>query len=193
MEVFTMIEALTGNWPWYVTGPLLGLMVPLLLFSANKHFGVSTSLQHIWAATAKPKAKYFQYDWKEKGAWNLVFVGGTIIGAYIAVAFLEADTAPALSESARQMFSSWGMSEAQALQPSEIFAVGSSNIARPLLSLGLGGFLVGFGARYAGGCTSGHAVMGTSLLNPGSYVATIAFLIGGFAVSNLVVPAIVAL
>lgn len=188
-----MIEALTGSWPWYVTGPLLGLMVPILLFVGNKHFGISTSLQHICAATIKPKAKYFQYDWKAKGAWNLVFVAGTIIGATIAVTLLNADTGPALSEGARGLFSSWGMSDAETLQPAEVFRLAEGNILRPILSLGLGGFLVGFGARYAGGCTSGHAVMGTALLNPGSYVATISFLVGGFAVSNLIVPLIMAL
>ena len=188
-----MIEALSGTWPWYVTGPLLGLMVPILLFVGNKHFGVSTSLQHMCVATLKPKAKYFQYDWKAKGAWNLVFVAGTIIGAFIAVTLLNADSSPALSDAARDMFASWGMSDADALQPSEVFSLAGGNILRPLLSLGLGGFLVGFGARYAGGCTSGHAIMGTSLLNPGSYVAAIAFLVGGFAVSNLIVPIIMAL
>lgn len=188
-----MIEALTGTWPWYVTGPLLGLMVPLLLFAGNKHFGISTSLQHICAATIKPNAKYFQYDWKKKGGWNLMFVAGTIIGGILAVTLFEADTSPALSESAREMFASWGMAEASALQPVEVFGVSGSNLLRPLISLGLGGFLVGFGARYAGGCTSGHAIMGTSLLNLGSYVAVIAFLVGGFAVSNLIVPIVMSL
>ncbi|MFP4637490.1 MAG: YeeE/YedE family protein [Spirochaetaceae bacterium] len=187
-----MIESLTGAWPWYVSGPLLGLMVPILLFAGNKHFGVSSSLRHICAASIKPKAEYFRYDWK-KSSWNLVFVAGTIIGAVIAVTVLEADTSPALSESAREMFASWGMASVERLQPPEIFAVGGDNLLRPLVALGLGGFLVGFGARYAGGCTSGHALMGTSLLNLGSYVAVLAFLVGGFVVSNLIVPSVMAL
>ncbi|MFO8063960.1 MAG: YeeE/YedE thiosulfate transporter family protein, partial [Spirochaetia bacterium] len=102
-------------------------------------------------------------------------------------------SSPALSESARQMFASWGMANAETLQPAEIFSVGGDNFLRPLISLGVGGFLVGFGARYAGGCTSGHAIMGTSLLNVGSYVAVLAFLVGGFVVSNLIVPSIISL
>ena len=187
-----MLDAITGPWPWYVTGPLLGLMVPILMFAGNKHFGVSTSLQHICAATIKPKAKYFQYDWK-KQAWSLVFVAGTIIGGILAVTLFGADSSPALSEGGRGLFASWGMEDPARLQPAEIFAIGGGNVVRPLLSLGLGGFLVGFGARYAGGCTSGHAIMGTSLLNAGSYVATISFLVGGFAVSNLIVPLIMSL
>lgn len=187
-----MIEALTGTWPWYVTGPLLGLMVPILLFAGNKHFGVSTSLQHVCTATIKPKATYFQYDWK-KSSWNLVFVAGTIIGAVLAVTLLNADSSPALSAEARQLFGSWGMAEADSLQPAELFVLSRENLLRPLAALGLGGFLVGFGARYAGGCTSGHAIMGTSLLNVGSYVAVLAFLVGGFAVSNLIVPLVISL
>ena len=187
-----MVEALTGTWPWYVTGPLLGLMVPMLLFAGNKHFGVSSSLRHMCAATIKPNATYFRYDWK-KSSWNLVFVAGTIIGAVIAVTVLDADSSPALSDAARQMFASWGMAAAETLQPAEIFGLGGDNVLRPLISLGVGGFLVGFGARYAGGCTSGHALMGTSLLNVGSYVAVLAFLVGGFVVSNLIVPSIISL
>lgn len=187
-----MLEAIGGTWPWYVTGPLLGLMVPILLFAGNKHFGVSSSLQHICTAVLHPKAKYFQYDWK-KSAWNLALVAGIVVGGIIAVTLLNANSGPAVTDAAREMFASWGMSEAATLQPSEVFSFAGGNIVRPLISLGLGGFLVGFGARYAGGCTSGHAIMGTSLLNGGSYVAVIAFMVGGFAVSNLIVPIIMAL
>ncbi len=187
-----MWEAITGPWPWYTTGPLLGLMVPFLMLAGNKHFGVSSSLRHVCAAVFKPKAEYFRYDWKKSG-WNLALVAGTIVGGVLAVLAFGADTSPQLSEGAHALFASWGMEEATALQPAEVFAVGADNWLRPLVFLALGGFLVGFGARYAGGCTSGHAIMGTALLNPGSYVAAIAFLVGGFAVSNLIIPALIAL
>ena len=54
-------------------------------------------------------------------------------------------------------------------------------------------FLVGFGTRYADGCTSGHAIMGLSLLNLGSLIATAGFFVGGLVVSNLLVPLILGL
>lgn len=187
-----MIEFLSQSWPWYVTGPLLGLMVPMLLFFGNKQFGISSSLQHACAAALPLKAQYFQYDWKAS-SWNLVLVAGLIAGAAIATVFLDGGSAPALSEGAHELFASWGMEPASALQPREIF--GLENLATPtaLISLILGGFLVGFGARYANGCTSGHAIMGLSLLNVGSLVAVIGFFIGGLAVSHFVLPWLLAL
>lgn len=58
-----MKELLSRPWPWYVAGPLIGLMVPLLLILGNKSFGISASLRHICAACIPTNAKYFQYDW----------------------------------------------------------------------------------------------------------------------------------
>jgi uncharacterized membrane protein YedE/YeeE len=57
----------------------------------------------------------------------------------------------------------------------------------------VGGFLVGFGTRYAGGCTSGHAIMGLSNLQWPSLVATISFMVGGFIMANLILPFILKL
>lgn len=179
-------------WPWYVTGPLLGLMVPMLLFFGNKEFGVSSSLQHACAATLPLKADYFRYNWKDS-AWNLVMMAGLVLGAFIAGAFLGGTGAPALSEGGHALFASWGMEPVTELQPREIFGAESIASPRALISLLLGGFLVGFGARYANGCTSGHAIMGLSLLKPGSLVAVIGFFIGGLLVSHFVLPIILAL
>lgn len=187
-----MIEILTQSWPWYVTGPLLGLMVPLLLFFGNKEFGVSSSLQHACAATLPLKADYFRYNWKDS-SWNLIMMGGLVIGAFIATILLDGASAPALSEGGRALFASWGLEPATELQPREIFGPGSIATPRALVSLILGGFLVGFGARYANGCTSGHAIMGLSLLKPGSLVAVIGFFIGGLLVSHFLLPLILAL
>ena len=187
-----MIDFLSQSWPWYVAGPLLGLMVPLLLFIGNKQFGISSSLQHICTVTMKPNADYFKYDVKEKG-WSLHLAAGVIIGAAIAALFLDGTQAPAITDAARDMFAAWGLSGATGLMPPELFALESLVSLPTLIALLLGGFLVGFGARYANGCTSGHAIMGLSLLNLGSLVAVIGFFIGGLIVSNFVVPALLSL
>ena len=187
-----MIEWLSGAWPWYVTGPLLGLVVPLLLFFGNKHFGVSSSLQHICAATLPLKAEYFQYDWKSKG-WSLVTMAGVIVGAVIAVLFLDGNSMPAVSDKASQMFKTWGLTNFTRLQPLEIFAVQNLGSIRNLILLVVGGLLVGFGTRYANGCTSGHGIMGLSLMNLGSLAAVAGFFVGGIPVSRFLVPLLLSL
>ncbi|MFP4510529.1 MAG: YeeE/YedE family protein [Spirochaetaceae bacterium] len=188
-----MIEAITGPWPWWVSGPLLGLMVPMLLLLANKQFGVSSSLRHICAAVLPVrKAKYFDYDWKAS-SWNIALVAGVVAGAAIAVLFLNGDASPDVSNSARELFASWGLSAPEALQPAEIFGGSSLGSAATWIILIGGGFLVGFGARYANGCTSGHAIMGLSLLSVGSLVAVVGFFIGGLTMAHLILPYILSL
>ena len=81
-----MIEFLTHPWPWYVSGPLIGLMVPLLLISGNKSFGISANLRHICAACFPGNVRFFKYNWK-KEIWNLFFVAGILIGGFIAARF----------------------------------------------------------------------------------------------------------
>ena len=83
-----MIEWLKHPWPWYVGGPLIGLMVPLLLLLGNKSFGISSSLRHLCAACFPSNISFFKYEWK-KEAWNLFFVAGIIAGAFFAIAFLS--------------------------------------------------------------------------------------------------------
>ena len=182
-----MIEWLKQPWPWYISGPLLGLMVPILLFLSNKHFSVSSSFRHMCAAIFRFKAEYFRYDWK-KNVWNIVLVIGVIIGALTAVLLLDGNSAPGVSDAAEEMFHAWGIEEPSQLQPPEIFGIRNLLSAQNILLLTGGGFLVGFGTRYANGCTSGHGIMGLSLLNLGSLVAVIGFFIGGVPVSRFLVP-----
>ncbi len=185
-----MLALIREPWPWYVGGPLLGLVVPLLLFVGNKHFGVSSSFRHICAAAIpRLKAEYFRYEWKNS-LWSIVLVAGVIAGAAIAVLFLDGDSPPQISAAARRMFLSWGLTDITRLQPTQVFALNSMFRPENLILLAGGGFLVGFGTRYANGCTSGHAIMGLSLLNVGSLVATVSFFAGGALVSNLLVPPI---
>ena len=187
-----MWEAITGPWPWYVSGPLLGLMVPILLIYGNKNFGISSTFRHVCAAVLPSRAPYFKYNWRES-SWNLILALGVVIGAAIAVLFLGGDNPPPVTPSAVELFQTWNIGTPEQLQPAELFSFPGALSVRALISLVIGGFFVGFGTRYAGGCTSGHAIMGLSLLSPGSLVATIGFFGGGVLVSNFVLPWVLAL
>lgn len=160
-------EWLSKPWPWYVSGPLIGLVVPALLFAGNKSFGVSSNFRHICAACIPLNVPYFKYDWK-KEAWNLFFVAGIAIGGFIAFKWLNAGT----------------------LTPTEIFNWPNLLTLEGFLVMVGGGFLVGFGTRYANGCTSGHSIMGMSNLQWPSLLATCCFIIGGMISSNLLLPLI---
>ncbi|MFP4206630.1 MAG: YeeE/YedE thiosulfate transporter family protein [Spirochaetaceae bacterium] len=120
-------------------------------------------------------------------------MAGVIAGAALAVTVLDGNAMPQISPAARRLFSSWGISGFDSLQPLELFASLHLGDPRNLLMLLGGGFLVGFGTRYGGGCTSGHGVMGLSLLSLGSLMATASFFIGGLLVSNFIVPVLMSL
>ena len=217
-----IIEWLRRPWPWYVAGPLIGLFVPALLIMGNRRLGVSSSLRHIIAALGQSpkiahrsndpmmglrperlwrsfcaaclpaKAPFFQYDWK-KEAWNLFFVAGILAGGWVAVYLLgdpsPVHVAPAL---VREM-SQYGVQDAGQLLPMSLFRWGALLTLKGWLLIVGGGFLVGFGTRYAGGCTSGHSIMGLSTLQWPSLVATVCFMAGGFLMANVILPFILRL
>jgi uncharacterized membrane protein YedE/YeeE len=182
-----MLELLKHPWHWSVAGVFIGLIVPTLLIIGNKHFGISSSLRHFCAACLPAKIPFFHYDWK-KEIWNLFFVGGILIGAVIATVFLKnpvpIDISPALASD----LAGYGVTHIDGLVPTDLFSFESLFTLRGFLLMVVGGFLVGFGTRYAGGCTSGHAIMGLSNLQWPSLVATIAFMIGGFLMTLLILP-----
>ena len=187
-----MLEFISKPWPWYVAGPLIGLTVPALLLLGNKSFGISSSLKHICASCVPANIPFFQYDWK-KEVWNLFFVSGILLGGVISARFL---TSPGLVEIDPRLaseLSGYGVTDLSSLVPSDLFNWGSLLTARGLILMVAGGFLVGFGTRYAGGCTSGHAIMGLSSLQWPSLVATICFMIGGIVTANFILPYILAL
>lgn len=184
-----MIEFLSQPWPWYVSGPLIGLMVPLLLLLTGKNFGISSSLKHVCAATIPGRAAYFQYDWKKEGLWNLVFALGVLIGGFIAGTLLaNPDPFIAISEATRADLAALGIEDFRGLVPSDLFSWSSLLTPSSLIALILGGFLLGFGARYAGGCTSGHAIMGLATFQKPSLIAVLGFFIGGLFVTYLILP-----
>ena len=182
-----MIEFLKQPWPWYIAGPLIGLMVPLLLLLGNKTFGVSSSLRHICAICAPMKIPYFNYGWK-KEVWNLFFVGGILGGGIIAAAFLLNGQPVNLNPKLVSELSKYGISDYRSLVPERLFNWQQLLTFRGLILIVGGGFLVGFGTRYAGGCTSGHSIMGLSNLQMPSLIATICFMAGGFVMANIILP-----
>lgn len=149
-----MKDFLLAPWPWWISGPLIGLTVPLLLLLGGKNLGVSSSFRHLCAAVLpKSTLAYLKsYDWR-KESWNLFFVGGLVLGGFIGTRLLSSNPQPLL--------------------PPEVHTVPGA------LQLLGGGILIGFGTRYAAGCTSGHSIMGLSNLQKASLIATLSFFAGG--------------
>lgn len=177
---------LQAPWPWYVAGPLIGLMVPLMLVIGNRSFGISNNLRHLCAITQPQQVDvdFFKYNWKEH-TWSLVFVVGTALGGFLAGVVLANPDPVALTPAALATIQSWGFAPpADALVPAELFAP----TVRNLTFLFTAGVLVGFGTRYAGGCTSGHAITGLSTLQLASVYAVLGIFAGGLLSSWLLVP-----
>jgi len=152
-----MIDFIMQPWPWWFSGILIGLTVPLLFLLAGKAFGISTSFQEIGAMCLPGRFEYLKRHKWRSGIWTVVFVLGIMVGSFIAVQFLSSDPVEFL--------------------PASFASAGGA------IRLLIGGLLIGFGTRYAGGCTSGHAITGISNLNWPSLVATIFFFVGGLAVT----------
>lgn len=178
------IEWISQPWPWYVAGPMIGLTVPALLIMGNKTFGVSSSLRHICAACVPAGIPFFTYNWK-KEIWNLLFVLGIAIGGLVATQLLSNPNEIIIAESTMSDLEGLGITNFSGLMPIDIFTWDNLFTAKGLLFFVFGGFLVGFGTRYAGGCTSGHAIMGISSLQWQSVVATIFFMLGGFFMTHV--------
>ncbi|MBC7827550.1 MAG: YeeE/YedE family protein [Chitinophagaceae bacterium] len=182
-------EWLHEPWPWYVAGPLIGLIVPLLLIIGNKPFGISSSLRHICAACLPSGIPYFKYNWKHE-SWNLFFVAGIIIGGAITALWFNNPKPILLNPILVGQFQQQGITNFRGLLPPQLFNWNNLFSAQGFLLVVVGGFLVGFGTRYAGGCTSGHSIMGLSNLQWPSLVATACFMAGGFVTANLIIPII---
>ncbi len=188
----SIIEFIRQPWPWYVAGPLIGLTVPILLIIGNKSFGISSSLRHVCAACIPANIKFFKYDWK-KEMWNLFFVLGIFFGGMIAISLLADPYPIQVHNNLAADLAGYGITDFNGMVPDQLFNWQSLLSIKGFIMIVVGGFLVGFGTRYAGGCTSGHAIMGLSTLQWPSFVATCCFMIGGFIMANLILPFILSL
>lgn len=187
-----MLEIIKHPWHWSVAGALIGLTVPTLLLIGNKKFGISSSLRHVCAMCIPGNIPFFKYDWK-KEIWNLFFVAGVLIGGIIATQLLSNPNTIVIAQSTKESLSALGINDFTNLMPSDLFSVDHLFTIKGLFFFVIGGFLVGFGTRYAGGCTSGHAIMGLSTLQLPSLIATCCFMAGGFFSANILLPFILKL
>lgn len=186
------LEWIKQPWPWYIAGPLIGLTVPTLLIIGNKSFGISSSLRHVCAACIPANITFFKYDWK-KEVWNLFFVAGILLGGAIAINLLANPEPIQINTKLAGELAGYGITDYTGMVPKQLFGWSSLFTIKGFIMMVLGGFMVGFGTRYAGGCTSGHAIMGLSTLQWPSLVATCCFMAGGFIMANLILPFILSL
>lgn len=182
-----MIAFLKQPWAWYIAGPLIGLTVPALLLLGNKTFGISANLRHICAACFPKNIPFFTYNWK-KESWNLFFVVGIFLGGILATQFLQNPNPIELNAALTNELKTYAITTNKGLLPVELFSWQTLFSLKGILVFVVGGFLVGFGTRYAGGCTSGHAISGLSNLQWPSLIATCCFMLGGFIMANFILP-----
>jgi uncharacterized membrane protein YedE/YeeE len=180
---------LRSPWPWWVAGPLIGLFVPALLIIGNRQFGFSSNLRHLCAAILPGDVAFFQYDWKESGLWNLVFLAGTIAGGFIGGVLLAAPGVP-ISIQTQTALAALGIHDFTGLAPRELFNWPALLTVKGFVLTAVGGLCVGFGTAYAGGCTSGHAIAGLAALERSSLIAVLGFFAGGLVATHLLLPLI---
>ena len=175
-------------WPWYVAGPLIALCM-YLMFYFGKKFGVSSNLETLCSIAGAGKlVDFFKFDWR-KNKWNLAFVAGLIIGGFVANQWLTPDQSIALNPKTVENLSEIGIANAgTSYLPDEIYSLDALFTVKGFLILIGAGLLVGFGSRYAGGCTSGHGIVGLSMMATESYIAVAGFFIGGLIMTWLIIP-----
>ena len=183
-----IIDIISKPWPWYVAGIMITIVMLTLLYFGNS-FGISSNLRTVCSIIGgKDTCNYFNFNWKDQ-IWNLVFMVGAIIGGGIAYTWLTPDTSIHLSEQTIAELSEFGINDpGKTFVPMEIFSWDTLFTLKGVVFLIIGGFLVGFGTHYAGGCTSGHAISGLSNLQLPSLIAVVGFFIGGLIMTNLILP-----
>lgn len=184
-----MLEFISQPWTWWVSGIIIAGTMFLLLFFGQS-FGFSSNLRTICAAAGGGKfVKFFDFNWRSQ-LWNIVFLVGAILGGFIAKQFLSDGAPVAISENTINDLAKLGISAPTSAQPNELFSMEALFSLKGFLILALGGLMVGFGSRYAGGCTSGHAISGLSDLQLPSLIAVIGFFIGGLLMTFVLLPLI---
>lgn len=183
-----MLEFILKPWPWFISGPLLALIM-LFLLIAGKNFGMSSNLRTLCSISGGGKlADFFRFDWKGQ-IWNLMVVVGAIIGGFVAANYLDPSETVAISDQTQFALTNLGFNNpGEQFAPPELYGIEAISSIKGLALLIIGGLLIGFGARYAGGCTSGHAISGLSNLQLPSLIAVIGFFIGGLTMTHIIFP-----
>jgi uncharacterized membrane protein YedE/YeeE len=172
--------------PWYVVGPLIGLIVPAVYLYGGRKWGLSSTLRDACAAVLPRGPEYFRYDWRALGGWRLTMVAGLTLGG--ALAALAGSPDVAISAATRADLAALGLTDFSGLVPRELFSWSALLSVKGAVLIVVGGFLVGFGARYGDGCTSGHAISGLANLRVTSLAAVIGFFAGGLVSTHLLLP-----
>lgn len=184
-----MLNILTHTWPWWVSGSLISAIMFFLLFFGQS-FGFSANLRTICSAAGfGKKVKFFDFNWKGQ-LWNLVFLAGAILGGFLASHFLSNPEGLPISGDTVKDLAKLGFSAPVSLQPDELFSLKAILSLKGFAILAIGGLMVGFGSRYAGGCTSGHAISGLSDLQFPSLLAVLGFFAGGLVMTYFIFPLI---
>jgi len=184
------MEFITQPWAWYVAGPVISIVM-FLLFYFGKRFGVSSNLETLCSIGGAGKfIDYFKIDWKQN-SWSLIFIAGSIAGGFIASQWLSTSDVVALNPQTVKDLATIGIANAgSSYLPDEIFSIDTMLTIKGFFTLIIAGVMVGFGARWAGGCTSGHAIVGLSNLELPSLISVIGFFIGGLTMTWFILPLI---
>ncbi len=188
----SFIHFISQPWQWYVGGPLIGLMILALLWIENKPFAVAGSYRHLCAAAVPAGIPFLKYNWKAE-AWNLFFAAGIIAGGLIAGIVFAHSSHVAVSDATTRCLHNLGLHDMSGFLPPELFSFAALKTIKGFIIVVAGGFLVGFGSRYAGGCTSGHSMSGISDLQWTSMLATAFFFAGGIFSAYVLLPLILKL
>ena len=184
------MSLLSQTWHWSISGIIIG-MIMLALNYFGKVFGMSSNLRSLCSMTGVGKrVPFFDWDWKSQ-LWNLAVVFGAMLGGYVSVKYLSDPTNVALSPDTLSQLTVYNIDLPNGkLLPETLFGNQVFTSFKGVFILIFGGFLVGFGSRYAGGCTSGHAISGLSNFQMPSLKAVIGFFIGGLIMVHLIFPLI---
>ncbi|WGD34277.1 YeeE/YedE thiosulfate transporter family protein [Olleya sp. YS] len=175
--------------PWFIAGPLIAVIMFVLL-RLGKTFGMSSNLRTICSISGAGRfSSFFSINWRDN-IWSLVVLIGVIFGGVFAFQVLEV-APPQIHENVVDQLNAYGFDSVNSSYlPTELFGINQLLSVKGFAIILIAGFLVGFGARYAGGCTSGHAIMGLSNLQRPSLIAVIGFFIGGLVMVHLIFPLI---
>lgn len=184
----SLVALASSPWPWWVAGPLVGLIAVALLALGNKQFGVSSNLRALCAAMAPRKIDFVRYDWRARDGWNLAFLAGIAAGGILAAWLLPAQAGPAIAERTQLALQELGVRDFEHLAPGDVFAWSRLLRWQGLAIVLGGGFLVGFGSAWAGGCTSGHGILGLANFDRASLVAVLGFFAGGLLATWFLLP-----
>ncbi|HEX8576613.1 MAG TPA: YeeE/YedE thiosulfate transporter family protein [Flavobacterium sp.] len=182
------MDFINQTWPWYVSGFMIGLVMLLLIYF-GKTFGMSSNLRSLCTiAGAGRFSDFFRFDWKAQ-RWNLVVLAGAMLGGFTAVHYMHDDSNVAINPKTTATLASYGFDAPNGrLAPDVLFGDAAFESPKMMALLVIGGILIGFGSRYAGGCTSGHAIQGLSNLQWPSLLAVIGFFVGGLIMVHLLFP-----